>query len=118
MKTPPTDIDPLPHRSRHLLPLTGLTASQVRTVYLAAQRVLPDRPGRPWVLPAAMRVLLMLLVSIHLRTNWTTRALAVLFATSQSSADRIIHHLVPILAKALRPEPIAHDNTPWIIDGP
>ena len=73
----------------------------------------PDRPGRPWGLPLAVRVLLVL---IHLRTNLTTRALAILFATSQSAADRIIHHLVPILATALRPEPAAH-GAPWIIDG-
>ena len=57
-----------------------------------------------------------LLVLIYLRTNLTTRALAVVFAISQSAVDRIIHHLVPILAKALRPEPTALD-TPWITDG-
>ena len=58
----------------------------------------------------------LLLVLIHLRTNLTTRALAALFGTSQSTADRIIHHLVPVLADALRPAPddSAH---PWIIDG-
>jgi hypothetical protein len=28
MKPSPTDIDPLPHRRRNLLPLTGLTAGQ------------------------------------------------------------------------------------------
>ena len=53
---------------------------------------------------------------IHLRTNLTTRALAALFHTSQSTVDRIIHHLVPVLAKALRPAPDA-STPPWIIDG-
>ncbi|PBA68883.1 hypothetical protein CKJ76_26050 [Mycobacterium avium] len=52
----------------------------------------------------------------HLRTNLTTRALAALFHTSQSTVDRIFHHLIPVLADALRPAP--DDNThPWIIDG-
>jgi hypothetical protein len=113
MKTPPTDIDSLPRRYRSLVPLTGLTAGQVRTVYLAAQQVLPDRPGRPWALPLAVRVLLVL---IHLRTNLTTRSLAVLFATSQSAVDRTIRHLVPLLARRLRPVAGGHDG-PWIIDG-
>jgi hypothetical protein len=57
-----------------------------------------------------------LLVLIHLRTNLTTRSLAVLLATRQSAVDRIIHHLVPILAIVLRPNPAGH-ATPWIIDG-
>jgi hypothetical protein len=57
-----------------------------------------------------------LLVLIHLRTNLTTRALAALFHTSQSAVDRIIHHLVPVLARALRPAP-DNSNHPWIIDG-
>jgi hypothetical protein len=57
-----------------------------------------------------------LLVLIHLRTNLTTRALATLFDTSQSAVDRIIHHLVPVLARTLRPDPDNRDH-PWIIDG-
>ena len=52
---------------------------------------------------------------IHLRTNLTTRALAALFDTSQSAVDRTIHHLVPVLARALRPAP-DNSNHPWIID--
>jgi hypothetical protein len=35
--------------------------------------------------------------------NLTTGALAALFGTSQYAVDRIIRHLVPVLAKALRP---------------
>ncbi|MDM3929832.1 transposase family protein [Mycobacterium intracellulare] len=109
-----TDTDPLPHRWRNLLPLTGLTRAQVQAVCttITDQR-LPPHSGRPWGLPLAARVLLVL---IHLRTNLTTRALAALFHTSQSTVDRVIHHLVPVLAGALRPAPddSAH---PWIIDG-
>ena len=114
MKTPTTDTDPLPRRCQRLVPLTGLTAGQVRTVYLTAQQVLPRRPGRPWALPLAVPILLVL---VHLHTNLTTLALAVLFTTSKSTVDRISGHLVPIPATALRPEPAAHHNMPWIIDG-
>jgi Helix-turn-helix of DDE superfamily endonuclease len=56
------------------------------------------------------------LVLVRLRTNLTTRALAALFHTSQSTVDRIIHHLVPVLARSLRPNPDQH-RRPWIIDG-
>jgi hypothetical protein len=62
----------------------------------------------------AVRVLVVL---IHLCTDLTTRALAALFHTSQSTVDPIIHHLAPVLARPLRP---AADNSnsgqPWIID--
>ncbi len=71
MKPSPTDINPLPHRWRNLLPLTGLTRGQVHTVYTLTRQRLPPAPGRPWSLPPAVRVLLVL---IHLRTNLTTRA--------------------------------------------
>ena len=57
-----------------------------------------------------------LLVLIHLRTNLTTRALAALFHTSQSTVDRTIHHMVPVLADALRPTQ-NNSSHPWIIDG-
>lgn len=78
-----------------------------------AQHELPPRPRRPWSLPLPVRALLVL---IHLRTNLTTRALAALFNTSQSTADRIIGHLVPVLANALPPAPDTSAH-PWIIDG-
>jgi hypothetical protein len=60
-------------------------------VCAAAHHRLPPTPGRPWSLPLAAR---MLLVLIHLHTHLTTRALAALSHTSQSTFDRIIHHLV------------------------
>jgi hypothetical protein len=43
-------------------------------------------------------------------------ALAALFDTSQSAVNRVLHHLVPMLARALRPIP-SDSNQPWIIDG-
>jgi hypothetical protein len=46
-----------------------------------------------------------LVVLTHLRTNLTTRALAAVLYTSQSTLDRIIYHLVPVLARTLRPAP-------------
>ena len=58
----------------------------------------------------------MLLVLIPLRTNLTTRALATRFDTSQTALDPINHHLVPVLARTLRPDP-DNSNHPWIIDG-
>lgn len=113
MKPPPTDIDPLPRRWRNLLALTGLTPGQVHTVYASARHRLPPATGRPWSLPLAVGVLPVL---IHLRTNLITRALAALFGTSQSAVDRIIHHLVPVLAQSVSPVP-DHFSAPWIIDG-
>lgn len=113
MQSQTTDTDALPHRWRNLLPLTGLTRDQVHSACAVARHTLPPRPRRPRSLPPPVRVLLVL---IHLRTNLTTRARAVLFATSQSTVDRIIHHLVPVLADALRPAPDTSAH-PWIIDG-
>jgi hypothetical protein len=101
------------HRDRNLVTLTDLSPSQVHTVRAAAHQQQPATPGRPWSLPLAARVLLAL---IGLRTNLTTRALAALFHTSQSTVDRIIHHLVPILADVLQPAPDDCDHS-WIIDG-
>jgi hypothetical protein len=113
MKPSPTDIEPLPHRYRNLVPLTGLTLGQIHTIYTMSRPRLPPPAGRPRRLPLTVRVLLVL---THLRTNLTTRALAALFDTSQSTVDRIIHHLVPVLAHALRPDP-TRQTAPWIIDG-
>lgn len=70
--------------------------------------------GRPWALPLPVRLLLVL---IHLRTNLTTRALAALFSTSQSTVDRVLHQLVPILAKTLEHDTTKAPDGPWIIDG-
>jgi hypothetical protein len=111
MKPSPTDNDPLPHRWPNLVPLTGLTASQIRTVCILANQRRPAVAGRPWRLSLSVRALLVL---IHLRTNLTTRAQTALFDTSQSTVDRVLHHLVPVLARALRPNP-HNSNHAWII---
>jgi Helix-turn-helix of DDE superfamily endonuclease len=100
MKPSPTDIHPLPHCWRNLVPLTGLTVGQVYTVCAQARHRISPHPGRPWGLPLTVTVLLVL---IHLHTN-LTRALAARFDTSQSTVDRIIHHLVPVLTSTLRPD--------------
>jgi hypothetical protein len=121
MKTSLTDNQPLPPRWRNLVPLTGLIAHHIRTVCALANQQLPPAPGRPWGLPLPVRVLLVL---IHLRTNLTTRALAALFDTSQSAVDRVIHHLMPVLARALRPAPgnrnhviVARATVAHLLDG-
>jgi hypothetical protein len=113
MKPPPTDIDPLPHQYRNLVPLTGLTPAQIHTVATwTRQRLLP-RTGRPWGLPLPVR---MLLVLTHLRTDLTTRALAALFDLSQSTVDRITHHPVPLLAEVPKPDN-SNESRACIIDG-
>ena len=53
---------------------------------------------------------------IHPRTNLTTRALAALFGTSQSVVDRVLHHLMPVLAHTPAPSPDDGQHR-WIIDG-
>lgn len=65
-------------------------------------------------MPLAIRVLLVL---IHLRTNVTTRALAALFTTSQSTVDRVLHHLVPVSAAALESDTTTAPDGTWIFDG-
>jgi Helix-turn-helix of DDE superfamily endonuclease len=61
----------------------GLTISQIQTVGTTITgRRLPPHTARPGSMPLVVRVLLVL---IHLRTNLTTRALAALFGTSQST---------------------------------
>lgn len=80
-----TDTDVLPRRYRTWLPLTGLTDHQFRSVLtLTGHKAAPAARGRPWGLPLPVRLLLVL---IHLRANLTTRALAALFTTSQSTVD-------------------------------
>ncbi|WP_255802262.1 helix-turn-helix domain-containing protein [Mycobacteroides abscessus] len=92
MQPQSTDTIDLPRRYRTWLPLTGLTDHQFHTVLARITPHIPPARGRPWALPLPVRILL---VQIHLRTNLTTRALAALFGTSQSTVDRIIHHPPP-----------------------
>ncbi|MHA7649646.1 transposase [Mycobacterium sp. ML4] len=109
----PTDIIALPRRYRTWLPLTGLTAHQFDSVHTRVSRQARPSRGRPWVMPLPIRLLLVL---IHLRTNLTTRALAALFTTSHPTVDRVLHHLVPILANTLEHDTIKTPDGPWIID--
>lgn len=113
MQPQSTDTIDLPRRYRSWLALTGLTDHQFHTVLARITPHIPPTRGRPWALAPPLRLLVVL---IHLRTNLTTRALAALFGTSQSTVDRIIHHLVPVHAAALRPSLDDHAR-PWIIDG-
>ena len=107
------DTFALEMRWRYLLPLAGLTRAEFQALlpYLSG----PTPRGRPWSLTLPARLLLVL---IQLRTNLTTRALAALFRTSQSSVDRIIHDLTPRLARLLGPDGgAAVDTAVHIIDG-
>jgi Helix-turn-helix of DDE superfamily endonuclease len=72
---------------------------------------MPPAASRPRGLPLPVRSLLVL---THMHTNLTTRALAALFATSQSSVDPIIGHLMPVLAAVLGPTADCSPH-PWII---
>jgi hypothetical protein len=115
MEAQATDTTGLPRRYRTWLALTGLTAHQFRNVLtLIGHKAGPPTRGRPWSMPLPVRVLLLL---IHLRTNLTTPALAALFNTSQSTVDRVIAHLVPVLANAIGPDIHDSGGGPWIIDG-
>lgn len=108
------DTIELPRRYRTWLPLTGLTGHQLSSVLTQITHQRPLTRGRPWSLPLPIR---MLLVLIHLRTNLTTRSLAALFDTSQSTVDRVIAHLTPVLANALQPTDPGTETGPLIIDG-
>ena len=84
-----------------LIPLfTGLTVAQFeRLVETVARRggnaVADGRPGRPWSLPLADRVLL---IACYYRTNLTMRQLAPLFGVKQAAVHRIIDRLGAHLA--------------------
>jgi len=114
MLNPTPDNPALPAKLRPFIPLTGLNDHEFTTLVRIVDSVLIPVRGRPWSLSLPVRILL---VTVALRTNITTRAIAVLFTTSQSTADRIIRHLTPVIAKALRPEPSPRDEGMWLIDG-
>jgi hypothetical protein len=101
MKPAPTDIDPLLDRWRNLLRLTGLTRAQIQTVY-GCRTAAAAASRKALALPLP---LLVPLVLIHLRANVTTRKPAELFHTSQSTVDRVMDHLVPVLAYPAMPPP-------------
>lgn len=114
MLNPTSDNHGLPNKLRPLIPLTGLNDHEFNTLTRTIDSALTPVQGRPWSLPLPVRILL---VAVALRTNITTGALAVLFTTTQSTADRIIRHLTPVIAKTLKPKPTSGDEGLWLIDG-
>jgi hypothetical protein len=93
------------------LPLAGLPRDRFERV----MENLPAEParGRPWSLPRRERVLL---ACIALRTNLTMRELAVLFATSSSTAHRVVVAMTPRLAAGAAA--VHRDRRwAWVVDG-
>jgi hypothetical protein len=89
-------------RQELIHPFTGLSPVQFRTlVRLVAERggdtIADGRPGRPWALDLANRVLL---VAVYWRTNLTMRQLGPLFGISHSAVHRVLDTLGPLLALA------------------
>src|SRR3954453_20394920 len=81
-------------------PFPGLRPAQFRKlVRLVAHRggeaIADGRPGRPWALDLADRVLL---VAVYWRTNLTMRQLGPLFGVSHSAVHRILDTVGPLLA--------------------
>ncbi len=97
-----------------IAPFTGLSPRCFDKLVTMLRREGADaaRRGRPWSLPLEDRVLL---VAAYWRTNLTLRQLAPLFGVSKSAADRIVHHLGPLLA--LRPRKRFRADTVLIADG-
>ncbi len=96
---------------QRLLPLAGLSCDRFARVMAH----LPPEParGRPWSLPLRERVLI---ACIALRTNLTIRELAALFATSRSTAHRVVAAMTPRLAACAV---VANRDRrwSWVIDG-
>ncbi|CAN5345498.1 hypothetical protein BH23ACT9_BH23ACT9_39520 [soil metagenome] len=92
--------------------LTGLTKAHID--HITAELARPARPGRPWALPLASRVLL---AAAALRTNLTVRQLAAIIDISKSQAHRIIDHLTPLLAGLLDATVDDDKRWSWTVDG-
>src|SRR3954454_20040213 len=89
-------------RQELIHPFTGLRPAQFRKlVRLVAHRggeaIADGRPGRPWALDLADRVLL---VAVYWRSNLTMRKLGPLFGISHSAVHRVLDTLGPLLALA------------------
>ncbi|MFD7055012.1 transposase family protein [Streptomyces mirabilis] len=69
--------------------------------------------GRPWALPFADRVLLIVLAY---RTNLTMQQLGTLFGVSHTAAHRVVARLAQPLAELLGPPPTDRREL-WIVDG-
>ncbi|MCL4414014.1 MAG: transposase family protein [Actinobacteria bacterium] len=93
---------------------TGLGDTAFADLVSRLWQVRPDKTrGRPWSLTFADRVLL---VVMALRTNLTERQLAWLFATSDSTVDRVIRDMSVHLAGLFHPLP-EDQRFLWIVDG-
>lgn len=94
---------------------TGLSVRQYRKlVRIVASRVDEQtRPGRPWGLSLADRVLL---VAVYYRTNLTLRQVALLFGISKSAAGRVVDHLAPHLMLSPLRRRRSHEQV-LIVDG-
>jgi hypothetical protein len=95
-------------------PFTGLAPCTLGRLIRSLERSGADapRPGHPWGLALADRVLL---VAAYWRTNLTVRQLAPLFGVSKSTAARVIADLGPRLA--LRPRQRFAADAVLIVDG-
>ncbi len=69
--------------------------------------------GRPWALPFADRILLLVLAY---RTNLTMQQLGSLFGISDSAVHRVVDRLAGPLAELLGPPPTDRSEL-WIVDG-
>lgn len=94
--------------------LTGLSGNQFGELVRQLWEIRPDRGrGRPWSMSFPDRVLA---TTMYLRTNLTERALAVLFDTTDSTIDRVVHDLAGPIGTLLGPAPTDRREL-WLVDG-
>ncbi|MER6979048.1 transposase [Streptomyces carpinensis] len=93
---------------------TGLTGPQMRHLVEQLWDIKPETGrGRPWALPFADRVLLIVL---GYRTNLTMQQLGSLFGISHAAAHRVVARLAEPLAQLLGPPPTDRREL-WVVDG-
>ncbi|MFE7333174.1 transposase [Streptomyces sp. NPDC057565] len=93
---------------------TGLTRPQMHHLVGQLWEIKPDiGRGRPWALPFADRVLLMVLAY---RTDLTMQQLGSLFDISHAAAHRVIARLAKPLTQLLGPPPTDRREL-WLVDG-
>ncbi|MFE2738649.1 transposase [Streptomyces sp. NPDC059349] len=93
---------------------TGLAGPQMQHLVGQLWDLAPDTGrGRPWALPFADQVLL---VVLSYRTNLTMQQLGSLFGISHAAAHRVIARLAEPLAQLLGPPPTDRREL-WVVDG-
>ncbi|MGW5462398.1 helix-turn-helix domain-containing protein [Streptomyces sp. NPDC003996] len=93
---------------------TGLSRPQMQHPVAQLWEINPDTGrGRPWALPFADRVFLVVLAH---RTNLTMQQLGSLFGISHAAAHRVIARLAKPLAQLLGPPPT--DTAAVVLDRP